>query len=218
MTVTVKHSKTNAISDWTQAQLDEQIELGNFAAGTVLADIVLPSDWNNDHTLTGLGTMAEQDANSVAITGGTINNTTIGATTATTGVFTTLTSTGQTFLGGVSGSDVVRVYKDNTIAGTTASFTAPALSFIPPQSGFGASILRSSTQLNITTGSTTPIVLQTASTLGFAGTEQARVSHTASAVNYVQVTGAATGGNPTISALLLAVNVGVNPVTVPAVE
>jgi len=30
--------------------------------------------------------------------------------------------------------------------------------------------------------------------------EQMRVSHTASAVNYVQVTGAATGGNPTISA------------------
>jgi len=200
MTVTVKHSKTNSITDWTQAQLDEQIELGNFPAGTTLANIVLPSDWNNDHTLTGVGTMAEQNANSVAITGGTINNTTIGATTASTGVFTTLTSTGQTFLGGVSGSDVVRVYKDNTIAGTTASFTAPALSFIPPQSGFGASILRSSTQLNITTGSTTPIVLQTASTLGFAGTEQARVSHTASAVNYVQVTGAATGQRPTISA------------------
>jgi hypothetical protein len=32
------------------------------------------------------------------------------------------------------------------------------------------------------------------------GTEQFRVSHTASAVNYVQVTGAATGGRPTISA------------------
>ena len=32
-----------------------------------------------------------------------------------------------------------------------------------------------------------------------AGTEQLRVAHTASAVNYVQVTGAATGGTPTIS-------------------
>jgi hypothetical protein len=32
------------------------------------------------------------------------------------------------------------------------------------------------------------------------GSEQFRVAHTASAVNYVQVTGAATGGNPTISA------------------
>jgi hypothetical protein len=32
-----------------------------------------------------------------------------------------------------------------------------------------------------------------------AGTQQMVISHTASAVNYVQVTGAATGGNPTIS-------------------
>jgi hypothetical protein len=92
MTVTVNHAKTNAISDWTQAQLDEQIALGNFSPGTLLADIVLPSDWNNDHTLTGLGTMAEQDATAVAITGGTINNTTIGATTATTGKFTSVTT------------------------------------------------------------------------------------------------------------------------------
>ena len=38
MTVTVKHSKTNAISDWTQAQLDEQIALGNFAPGTTLVN------------------------------------------------------------------------------------------------------------------------------------------------------------------------------------
>jgi hypothetical protein len=35
---------------------------------------------------------------------------------------------------------------------------------------------------------------------GRAATEQLRVSHTASAVNYVQVTGAATGGRPTLSA------------------
>jgi hypothetical protein len=92
MTVIVKHNKTNTITDWTQAQLDEQIALGNFAPGTTLANIVLPSDWNNDHTLTGVGTMAEQDATAVAITGGTINNTTIGATTATTGKFTSVTT------------------------------------------------------------------------------------------------------------------------------
>jgi hypothetical protein len=71
--ITVKHDKTNTIVDWTQADLDAQIALGNFPAGTLLADIVLPSDWNDDHTVTGLGTMAEQDANNVTITGGTIN-------------------------------------------------------------------------------------------------------------------------------------------------
>jgi trimeric autotransporter adhesin len=42
--------------------------------------------------VTGLGTMATQNANAVAITGGTINGTTIGATTATTGAFTTVTA------------------------------------------------------------------------------------------------------------------------------
>ena len=213
MAITIKHAKTDTIADWTQADLDAQIALGNFPSGTVLADIVLPSDWNNDHTLSGtvpianggtgqttanaainallpsqtsqsgkvlstdgtntswtavggsgtvtsvaltapsifsvagspitasgtlaltysgtalpvanggsgattltgyvkgngtsaftasatvpstdiigLGTMSTQNANSVTITGGTVNGTTIGATTATTGAFTTLTA------------------------------------------------------------------------------------------------------------------------------
>jgi hypothetical protein len=73
MAITVKHLKANGVIDWTQANLDAQITAGNFAPGTTLADIVLPSDWNDDHDLTGLGTMAEQDANNVTITGGTIN-------------------------------------------------------------------------------------------------------------------------------------------------
>jgi len=213
MAITIKHAKTDSIADWTQADLDAQIALGNFPPGTLLANIVLPSDWNNDHTvsgtiaianggtgqttanaainallpsqtsqsgkvlstngidtswiaaggtgtvtsvaltapsifsvsgspitaagtlaltysgtalpvanggsgattltgyvkgngtsaftasatvpstdITGLGTMSTQNANSVTITGGTVNGTTIGATTATTGAFTTLTA------------------------------------------------------------------------------------------------------------------------------
>jgi len=43
--------------------------------------------------ITGLGTMATQNANSVAITGGTIDGTSIGATTISTGNFTTVTAT-----------------------------------------------------------------------------------------------------------------------------
>jgi hypothetical protein len=149
MTVIVKHNKTNTITDWTQAQLDEQIALGNFAPGTTLANIVLPSDWNNDHTLTGLGTMAEQDATAVAITGGTINNTTIGATTATTGRFTSVTTP--------------------SVTATTNDLTLSAIS----------------------TGAVK------FSTLGGL---QAQVSNTASAVNYVQVTGGATGTAVQLSA------------------
>jgi hypothetical protein len=43
--------------------------------------------------ISGLGTMSTQNANSVAITGGTINGTTIGGSTAAAGTFTTLTAT-----------------------------------------------------------------------------------------------------------------------------
>jgi hypothetical protein len=46
----VNHLKTNNIADWTQAELDAQIALGNYPSGTVLADITLPSDWNAEHT------------------------------------------------------------------------------------------------------------------------------------------------------------------------
>ena len=83
MAVTIKHAKTDTIADWTQSDLDAQIAAGNYPAGTVLADIVLPSDWNNNHTITGLGTIATQDASSVAITGGTVNNTSQSKTTIT---------------------------------------------------------------------------------------------------------------------------------------
>ena len=41
--------------------------------------------WDANHTLTGVGTMAEQNANAVAITGGTITVTTLTATTGISG-------------------------------------------------------------------------------------------------------------------------------------
>ena len=59
MAITVKHSKVSTIPDDADT------------------DLVRPSDWNADHTLTGLGTMAEQNANAVAITGGTATLTSV---------------------------------------------------------------------------------------------------------------------------------------------
>ena len=59
MAITVKHTKVSTIPDTSDT------------------DLVRPSDWNADHTLTGLGTMAEQAANNVAITGGSISGTTV---------------------------------------------------------------------------------------------------------------------------------------------
>jgi hypothetical protein len=59
MSITVKHTKVSLIPDSGDDSLIE------------------PSDWNDDHALTGIGTMAEQDADSVAITGGTISGVTV---------------------------------------------------------------------------------------------------------------------------------------------
>jgi hypothetical protein len=46
--------------------------------------------------VSGLGTMATQNANAIAVTGGTINGTTIGATTASTGAFTYISTSSST--------------------------------------------------------------------------------------------------------------------------
>ena len=81
----ITHAKTNNMADWTQAELDAQIALGKFPPGTLLADIVLASDWNTAHTspdiadvtglqaaLDGIGTLTtvEIDLGSAARTAG----------------------------------------------------------------------------------------------------------------------------------------------------
>jgi hypothetical protein len=61
----------------------------------------------------GLGTMATQDATGVAITGGTINGTTVGATTPSTGKFTNLEATGTlTGSNGIMAIGTSQIYKD----------------------------------------------------------------------------------------------------------
>ena len=61
----------------------------------------------------GLGTMATQDATGVAITGGAINGTTVGATTASTGKFTNLEATGTlTGSNGIMAIGTSQIYKD----------------------------------------------------------------------------------------------------------
>jgi hypothetical protein len=67
MTVTVTHGKVDTIADWTQADLDAEIALGNYPPGTLLADIVLPSDWNDDHTLVGIDIIERNIRDSVLI-------------------------------------------------------------------------------------------------------------------------------------------------------
>lgn len=58
----VVHSKVDQIPDWAQEQLNNQIALGNYPAGTTLADIVLPSDWNDGHNIDVTTYQTETDA------------------------------------------------------------------------------------------------------------------------------------------------------------
>jgi len=183
-------------------------------------------------TIATYGTMATQNANNVAITGGTINNTTIGATTPSTGVFTTLTSNSTSEFGKGSAQYIRAVgdatapvlsaqgsgtnidfnvttkgtgsFKINNVGGTIAEFNDGG-SGTPVNSFLFAAGAASGTRALIRAMGGPITLLSTGSnsvnfaTNGSSGNIQAAVSHTASAVNYVQVTGAATGGHPTIS-------------------
>lgn len=113
MTVLVKHSKVSTIpddadtslvrpSDWNADHtLTGTIDVTNGGTGASTLTGYVKGNGTSAMTavatvpstdITGLGTMAEQNANAVAITGGTINGTTIGATTPSTGAFTTATA------------------------------------------------------------------------------------------------------------------------------
>ena len=99
MPITVKHTKVSTVPD----------------AGD--ANLVQPSDWNADHTLVGLGTMAEQNANNVAITGGSISGVTIPAS--------NVTGTLQVNQGGTGATTLTGYVKGTGTTAMTASATIP---------------------------------------------------------------------------------------------
>jgi len=119
MAITVKHSKVSTIpddadtslvrpSDWNADHaLTGVIDVANGGTGASTLTGYVKGNGTSAMTavatvpstdITGLGTMSTQNANAVAITGGTINGTTIGATTPAAGTFTTLTSSGTATL------------------------------------------------------------------------------------------------------------------------
>ena len=88
--------------------------------------------------ISGLGTIATQNANAVAITGGTIDNTPIGATTPSTGTFTTIT--GQTEV--LKGTGQNLVLQSQTFSGwTNPGYTLTSNSTTAPDSTTTASTL-----------------------------------------------------------------------------
>jgi hypothetical protein len=101
MPITVKHTKVSLIPDGDDTS------------------VVRPSDWNDDHTLIGLGTMAEQNANAVAITGGTISGVTIPASNVTGTLGVPNGGTGATTLTGyVKGAGTTPLTASATIPNT----------------------------------------------------------------------------------------------------
>jgi hypothetical protein len=170
----------------------------NFAAGFKDVFVTLPG--SKAVSTDTLGTIATQNANAIAITGGNINGTTIGGTTPAAGTFTTLTATGQTSLGGAAGSEGFRVYVPST-TGTWLSARSTSSSVFLGEEG---------TSLPFVVNTNSNIFSVRTGTLGAVSLEQLRVAHTASAVNYVQVIGAATTIAPAISAQGSDTNVNLN--------
>jgi hypothetical protein len=104
--------------------------------------------------ISGLGTMATQNANSVTITGGTLDNVTIGASTANTGNFTNLTAsniTASTLITG-NGSAISAINASNISSGTIAnarttgntSNSASTIVLRDANGSFGANIISAS--------------------------------------------------------------------------
>ena len=88
--------------------------------------------WNANHTLTGVGTMAEQNANSVAITGGTISGIT--------GLGTVTNVGGTGSVAGISLSGTVTTSGNLTLGGTLDLSSPPIIGSVLPSDITGATI------------------------------------------------------------------------------
>jgi len=104
-TMATQNANNVAITGGTIATLTSPIAVGSggtgastltgYVKGTGTAALTASSTIPSGD-ISGLGTMATQNANAVAITGGTINGATIGATTASTGAFTFISTSSST--------------------------------------------------------------------------------------------------------------------------
>ena len=120
----------------------------------------------------------------------------IGAVTPAAGTFTTLTATGQANLGGSSTAPSFRA---------TVGDNAPNTMWVEAK---GASSSDSAVYLGVGGTPSKPLIFANSAnyfsfrttTIGGIANEQLRITHSLNSVNYVQVTGAATGSAATISA------------------
>jgi hypothetical protein len=110
ITATAGSTNLDGITDWqigdwlvfngTAWQKIDQSNLVTSVAGRTGAVVLANTD------ISGLGTMSTQNANSVAVTGGSVNGTTVGASTASSGAFTTLSASGNVTLAALTATRV----------------------------------------------------------------------------------------------------------------
>jgi hypothetical protein len=182
------------------------------AAGTNTTQIASTAhvfaERTNTATLTNK-TLTSPTINTATISGGTIDNTVIGGTTPAAGTFTTLTATGAVSLGGTDLVESVRVAQTPGSSGSNNYIemfgsTGSGTPFIAP---WGTN---TNVGLNFRTRGAGAYAFATSSTLLAV---QFRIAPTTSAVNFVQVTGAATGAAGTISSQGSDANIGLNLTT-----
>ena len=131
---------------------------------------------------------------------GTINNMTIGSTTVAAGSFSTLNSSGATRLGGLSGNQSLQV--NNVASGVNYARVVGGITTVGPQ--YTAQGTDTNIDLLFTTKGTGSYYF------GTGGGTQLAISNTASAVNFFQTRGAATGGAPDMSAQGTDTNVNIS--------
>jgi hypothetical protein len=164
MTVLVKHSKVSTIpddtdtslvrpSDWNADHtLTGTIDVTNGGTGASTLTGYVKGNGTSAMTavatvpstdITGLGTMSTQNANAIAITGGTINGTTIGATTP--AAITATTITGQTARLNGTGTNLLLQSSVLTNAAWTQTNVTLTGSQTDPFGGTTASLFNSGT-------------------------------------------------------------------------
>lgn len=124
-------------SEWVNSDTDAVVSF--LGLGNVMTDVSITgaadndflvyngTNWTNETPATargsmGLGTIATQAASSVTITGGTINGTTIGASTPSSGSFSSITLSGTaSFADNILSRPEIRDYAETRNANATAS-------------------------------------------------------------------------------------------------
>lgn len=140
---------------------------GAFTTLTATTPVAVTSGGTGSNTAAGartnlgLGTIATQNSNNVTVTGGTIDNTPIGQTTAAAGSFTTLNSTGGALNGTVGATT------PNT--GSFTALNATSVGATTPGTGAFTTLTSTGGAFNGTVGATTPNTIA-ATTISATGT------------------------------------------------